>query len=137
MAAVLAYACAAAHSPQANSSFLIKTTLLEKVTMKIFLFFVTATALAMGSATLQAADKSAGETLYAEACAQCHGPSGKGMASFPSLSGRDADYITSRLETYRAGERVGSNSSLMIPNATDLSDDDIANLAAYIADKAE
>ncbi|WP_386083092.1 c-type cytochrome [Vreelandella sp. F11] len=105
--------------------------------MKIFLFCVTATALAMGSATLEAADKSAGATLYADACAQCHGPSGKGMASFPSLSGRDADYITSRLETYRAGEKVGSNSFLMIPNATDLSDDDIANLAAYIVDNAE
>lgn len=105
--------------------------------MKIFLFFVTATALAMGSATLQAADKSAGEALYAEACAQCHGPNGKGMASFPALSGRDADYITSRLETYRAGERVGSNSSLMIPNATDLSDDDIANLAAFITESGE
>jgi len=105
--------------------------------MKVSLFFVIATALLMGSATLQAADKSAGEALYAEACAQCHGPSGKGMASFPALSGRDAEYITSRLERYRAGERVGSNSSLMIPNATDLSDDDIANLAAYISQSAE
>ena len=91
----------------------------------------------MGSATGQAADKSAGEALFADACAQCHGPNGKGMASFPSLSGRDAEYITSRLETYRAGEKVGSNSFLMIPNATDLSDDDIANLAAFIAESAE
>lgn len=105
--------------------------------MKISLFFVIATALTMGSATLQAADKAAGEALYAEACAQCHGPNGKGMASFPSLSGRDADYITSRLETYRTGEKVGSNSFLMIPNATDLSDDDIANLAAFITESDE
>lgn len=105
--------------------------------MKGSLFFVIATALLMGSATLQAADKSAGETLYADVCTQCHGPNAQGMASFPSLSGRDAEYIASRLETYRAGEEVGSNSFLMIPNATDLSDDDIANLAAYIADKAE
>ncbi|QNI02510.1 c-type cytochrome [Halomonas sp. SH5A2] len=105
--------------------------------MKLSLFWVIAAALTMGSAAAQAADKSAGETLYADSCAQCHGPSGKGMASFPSLTGRDVDYITSRLETYRAGEKVGSNSSLMIPNATDLSDDDIANLAAYIADIAD
>ncbi len=105
--------------------------------MKISLFFVIATALTMGSATVQAADKSAGETLYADACAQCHGPNAQGMASFPSLGGRDAEYITSRLETYRSGEKVGSNSFLMIPNATDLSDDDIANLAAFIADVEE
>lgn len=105
--------------------------------MKILLLWGISTALMMGVTVVQAADKSAGETLYADGCAQCHGPSGKGMASFPSLTGRDVDYITSRLETYRAGEKVGSNSSLMIPNATDLSDDDIANLAAYIADIAE
>lgn len=105
--------------------------------MKTSLFFIIATALMMGPTTVHAADKSAGEVLYADACAQCHGPTGKGMASFPALTGRDADYITSRLETYRAGERVGSNSSLMIPNASDLSDNDIANLAAFIADTDE
>ncbi|MEX0603234.1 MAG: c-type cytochrome [Marinobacter sp.] len=102
--------------------------------MKTPLFIVIATALTMGSAIVQAADTSAGKTKYADSCAQCHGPTGKGMASFPSLAGRDADYITSRLETYRAGEKVGSNSALMIPNAADLSDDDIANLAAYISE---
>lgn len=105
--------------------------------MKVSLFLVMATALTMGPATLQAADKSAGEALYKGACAQCHGPNAQGMASFPSLSGRDAEYITSRLETYRSGEKVGSNSFLMIPNATDLSDDDIANLAAFITESAE
>jgi|AntRauTorcE11898_2_1112593.scaffolds.fasta_scaffold34946_2 cytochrome c553 len=105
--------------------------------MNMSLFLVIATALTMGADSVQAADRAAGETLYADACAQCHGPNAKGMASFPSLSGRDADYLTSRLETYRAGEKVGSNSFLMIPNATDLSDDDIANLAAFIADSAK
>lgn len=102
--------------------------------MKVPLFFIIATAMAISSVNAQAADTSAGETMYAGKCAQCHGPTGKGMASFPSLSGKDADYISSRLKQYRAGERVGSNSSLMIPNAADLSDEDIANLAAHIAE---
>ncbi len=105
--------------------------------MKVSLLFTAVTALTVGSASLQAADKSAGEALYKDNCAQCHGPNAKGMASFPSLSGRDAAYITSRLETYRAGEKVGSNSFLMIPNATDLSDEQIANLAAFIAESDE
>ena len=109
----------------------------NKAIMKRSCFFVVATALMVASASVPAADKAAGESMYADACAQCHGPSRKGMASFPSLTGRSVDYITSRLETYRAGERVGSNSTLMIPNAVDLSDDDIANLAAYIADDSE
>lgn len=105
--------------------------------MKIFLFCVVVVAATALTAIAQAADKSAGAALYTNKCAQCHGREGQGMASFPSLAGRDADYISSRLETYRAGERVGSNSSLMIPNATDLSDKDIANLAAYLADQPE
>jgi cytochrome c553 len=55
------------------------------------------------------------------------------MASFPKLSGQSAEYLSSRLEQYRAGEKVGSNSALMMPVAGKLSDDDIANLAFYIA----
>lgn len=102
--------------------------------MKKPLFFATATTLALATTQVQAADASAGEEMYAQNCAQCHGGEGKGMASFPALTGRDAGYITSRLETYRAGEKVGSNSGLMIPNASNLSDDDIANLAAYISE---
>ncbi len=86
---------------------------------------------------LQAADQEAGKTLYSNNCAQCHGPTAKGMASFPSLAGRDANYLKSRLETYRAGERVGANSALMIPNARDLSDEDIANLSEFISQNFE
>jgi cytochrome c553 len=55
------------------------------------------------------------------------------MASFPSLAGRDMDYIAKRLKQYRAGEKVGSNSALMMPNAANLSDAEIANLATYIS----
>ncbi|OEY67505.1 c-type cytochrome [Marinobacter sp. X15-166B] len=89
--------------------------------------------IALGLSQAQAANPEAGKTLYASNCAQCHGPTAKGMASFPKLTGRDADYITARLETYRAGEKVGPNSLLMIPNARDLSDDDIANLSAFLS----
>lgn len=86
-----------------------------------------------GTAQVQAEEIVAGKAKFAESCAHCHGASGQGMASFPSLAGRDADYITKRLGQYRAGENVGSNSALMIPMAADLSDDDISNLSAYIS----
>ncbi|MDO3721664.1 c-type cytochrome [Marinobacter sp. chi1] len=89
--------------------------------------------IALTSTALQAADLEAGKKLFANNCAQCHGPKAQGMASFPSLAGRDASYLQSRLETYRAGERVGANSSLMIPNARNLSDEDIANLSGFIS----
>lgn len=80
-----------------------------------------------------AQDTSAGETLYQKDCRSCHGPTAKGMASFPKLAGHSAEYLSDRLEQYRAGEKVGPNSALMIPRAAKLSDDDIANLATYIA----
>lgn len=101
--------------------------------MKIPMLWAVAVVLTVSVSQAQAADEAAGETLYANACAQCHGPKAKGMASFPSLAGREAEYLSSRLEQYRAGEKVGPNSGLMIPNARNLSDADIANLAAYIS----
>ena len=91
-----------------------------------------ALALAALPAWAAAQDVDAGTTLYDGNCANCHGPAANGMASFPKLTGHDAAYLTDRLETYRAGGSVGYNSALMIPNAVDLSDDDIADVVAYI-----
>lgn len=78
-------------------------------------------------------DLAAAEAMYAQACAQCHGRAGRGMASFPSIAGRDESYLAERLERYRAGETIGPNSALMIPVAGELSDEEIANLAAFIS----
>jgi cytochrome c553 len=80
-----------------------------------------------------AQDVAMGEDLYGSVCRNCHGPTAKGMASFPRLAGKDADYLATRLGQYRAGEQVGPNSALMQPHAVDLSDADIANISAFIA----
>jgi cytochrome c553 len=80
-------------------------------------------------------DMAAAEKVYASVCKNCHGPTGAGMASFPRLAGKDADYLASRLKQYRAGEMVGPNSPLMMPHAAKLSDAEIASLAAYISTK--
>jgi cytochrome c553 len=82
-----------------------------------------------------AGDPAAGETRYNVNCVNCHGKAGQGMASFPALQGREAAYIAEKLETYRAREMVGPNSAIMMSLAQDLSDADIANLAAFIADR--
>ena len=80
-----------------------------------------------------AGDPAAGEARYRVNCVNCHGRTGRGMASFPSITGRDADYLADRLKSYRAREAVGPNSALMFSLTDELSDQDIADLAAFIA----
>jgi len=87
---------------------------------------------AAGAFHAQAADLEAGKAKY-QVCMSCHGPEGKGQAIFPGIAGKDADYLAGKLNQYRAGEQVGPNTALMAPHAAALSDDDIANVSAYIA----
>ena len=76
---------------------------------------------------------SEGEKRYAVNCGNCHGPGGMGLASYPKISGKEVNYLTERLKTYRSGKRIGPNSDLMIMMAKPLTDVEIDNLAAYLA----
>ena len=84
------------------------------------------------SSNVLSGDISAGEARYAQNCGNCHGPAGMGLASYPKLKGKEVPYLVDRLKTYRAGTKVGPNSSLMIMMAQPLSDAEINNLAAYL-----
>lgn len=79
-------------------------------------------------------DKEAGEARYKKTCINCHGPAGKGAASYPKISGNEVSYTKSKLETYRAGIEIGPNSALMIMMARPLTDEEINNLAIYLKD---
>jgi len=87
----------------------------------------------MGDSALTG-DSAAGEARYNTSCVNCHGPAGKGVASYPKVSGNEISYTKSKLETYRDGIKIGPNSSLMIMMAKPLTDEEIANLAAYLKD---
>ncbi len=78
-------------------------------------------------------DLEAGKKLYKKTCKNCHGPTAKGMASFPKLADKETAYLIERLNQYRAGEKVGPNSALMSPQAAKLSDADISNISHYIS----
>ena len=86
-----------------------------------------------GAELLPEGDLAAGELRYAENCVNCHGRTGRGMASFPSIQGREAEYIADRLLSYRAREMVGANSALMFSLSDELTDQQIADLAAFIS----
>jgi len=79
-------------------------------------------------------DSAAGEERYKKSCVNCHGAAGKGVASYPKISGKEISYTKSMLETYRNGIKVGPNSSLMIMMAKPLTDKEIADLAVYLKD---
>lgn len=84
------------------------------------------------AANEQMVDLSAAEKIFSKSCRACHGNKAQGAASYPKLSDKEPDYIASMLERYRAGEKIGPNSILMIQHAKKLSDDDIASLAIYV-----
>lgn len=67
----------------------------------------------------------------ARACAVCHGPLGlASQPDAPHLAGQSAVYLTTQLKAYRSGARRHEVMSLM---ARSLSDEDIAQLAAWFA----
>jgi cytochrome c553 len=70
-----------------------------------------------------------GATL-AQQCAICHGPTGVSRADSPNLAGQYASVIYKQLMDFRAGARTNV---VMTPFATNLSDRDIRDLAAYYA----
>ena len=70
-------------------------------------------------------DIEAGDKRFHKNCHNCHGKAGMGVASYPKVSGLDVSYIVDRLNRYRSGEKIGSNSGLMIAMARKLSDEEI------------
>lgn len=93
--------------------------------------FVLALAIANGAA---AGDAAAGDERFHKSCHACHGPAGIGASSYPKVSGNPVEYTIEKLNAYRAGQKFGPNSSLMIMMAKKLSDEEIANLAEYLKD---
>lgn len=68
-------------------------------------------------------------------CAICHGEGFKGLGDVPRLSGRSAYYLIRQLNDIKIGARKGNAVALMQPVVKNLSDEDIVNLAAYMASR--
>lgn len=97
--------------------------------MKSFLFTLI-TALLFASASAMAGDVAAGKAKSA-ICASCHGAAGKSLNPlWPNLAGQKEQYLAKQIKAFRDGTR---KDPMMAPMVAALSDDDIANLAAYYA----
>ncbi|EOI3465918.1 cytochrome c [Cronobacter dublinensis] len=86
------------------------------------------------SLTAQAkGDPAAGEEK-AVMCVACHGATGKASAPlYPNLAGQNEAYLEHALQAYKKGERSGGQAEIMKAYVSGLSDEDMANLAAYYA----
>jgi cytochrome c553 len=76
-----------------------------------------------------AGDPQAGKAK-AGACAGCHGANGEGKAPYPALAGKSEADLVQALQDYKSGKR---SNAMMKSFATSLSDQDMANVAAYYA----
>ena len=93
------------------------------------------------SAGLPAGHVMAGEQLAkakgkatGQSCIDCHGADGNAPIdpTYPKLGGQYGDYLAHALQAYRGGDR---QHALMSPQAANLSDQDISDLAAYFGSR--
>jgi len=85
-------------------------------------------AAALPVSQVQAADVEAGK-VKAEPCAACHGANGVSVSdNIPNLAGQKAKYLAGQLSAFKADKR---KNPVMNAIATQLSDADIADLAAF------
>ena len=64
-------------------------------------------------------------------CAACHGGTGiSPVGLYPNLAGQKEEYLVVQITAFRDGTRENAQ---MSPMVSGLSDEDIANLAAYYA----
>lgn len=87
-----------------------------------------AVSLALTSGAVIAGDAEAGKAKSAM-CAACHGAAGVSAAdAWPNLAGQKAGYLEKQLHAFKEGTRTDPSMGAV---AKGLSDEDIANLAAY------
>ena len=101
--------------------------------MRLFVLCSAILAAASGAAIAQTAGNAAAGQEKTQMCVGCHGLPGWRTAfpevySVPMISGQHPQYLVKALQAYKSGERSHPS---MRAIAASLSDDDMANLAAY------
>lgn len=81
-----------------------------------------------------AGDAAAGKA-QAAACASCHGADGNSAnPEWPKLAGQHDKYLAKQLANFKAGDR---KNALMAPMAMGLSEQDMADIAAYFSSQTQ
>ena len=102
----------------------------QKSRSGIFCVALLAAALAVTNSAHAGGDPAAGREK-AKVCRTCHGMDGVGkLPNVPNIGGESDFYLTKQLKAFRKGDRRDEQMAII---ARDLSDQDIADLAAYYA----
>ncbi len=97
--------------------------------MKKSLAFTFAVAALLATTSVSAGDAEAGKAKANTVCAACHGADGiSAIPNYPNLKGQKEAYLKKAMTDFKTGARKDPTMSAM---AAPLTDDDIANLAAY------
>ena len=76
-------------------------------------------------------DLAKGEAKYTAVCASCHGADGNsGVPANPKLAAQHPEYLVKQLQEFKSGKRA---SAVMAGFAGTLSDEDMKNIAAWLA----
>ena len=98
--------------------------------MKKTLFLLAAVALGFSLPVHAKGNYEAGKAK-STTCAACHGADGVStIGSFPKLAGQHRDYLYHALKDYKSGKR---KNPIMAGQVGNLSDEDMADLAAYFS----
>lgn len=98
--------------------------------MKMITLSLMASALTL-SINVMAGDAAAGKAKSA-VCSACHGASGvSSIDMYPNLAGQKKTYLVNALKAYKSKARNGGMAMIMQGQTTNLSEQDIDNLATY------
>ena len=102
---------------------------MKKLIIALFCGLVSVSAFAGGNVVK-------GEALAKAQCAACHGADFNKPIdpSYPKLAGQHAEYLEHALKAYKRGDGPnGRNNAIMVGQVAKLSNNDIADLAAYLS----
>ncbi len=98
--------------------------------MKKILTLAALAALSFNVSTVTAGDAAAGK-IKSATCVACHGANGISTNDlWPNLAGQKEGYLIAQIKAFRDGQRVNP---MMAPMTAGLSDEDVANLAAFFS----
>lgn len=97
---------------------------------KLFMATMVCFSIITAAPTMAAGNASAGKGKAA-VCAACHGEDGNSLSNlFPKLAGQGESYLVKQLQEFKSGAR---NNAVMTAMVAALSEQDMADLAAYYA----